>query len=161
MSRILNKAELTLILTFSVFALISAFFIEYVLGHEPCNLCLLQRLPYLGVILAFLLIFFIDKFERKFFFIATLFFLISLILSIYHVGIEQGIIQESFVCSLEQNINSLSKEDILKSLKNKPVSCKDVNFTIFGFSLASINIILSLTLSVITLNKYLNYEKNK
>ena len=159
MSRILNKAELTLILTFSVFALISAFFIEYVLGHEPCNLCLLQRLPYLGVILAFLLIFFIDKFERKFFFIATLFFLISLILSIYHVGIEQGIIQESFVCSLEQNINSLSKEDILKSLKNKPVSCKDVNFTIFGLSLATINTFASITFTAISFKVFFKYEK--
>ena len=159
MSRILNKAELTLILTFSVFALISAFFIEYVLGHEPCNLCLLQRLPYLGVILAFLFIFFIDKFERKFFFIATLFFLISLILSIYHVGIEQGIIQESFVCSLEQNINSLSKEDILKSLENKPVSCKDVNFTIFGLSLATINTFASITFTAISFKVFLKYEK--
>tara|TARA_B100001939_G_scaffold128940_1_gene111845 strand:+ start:2393 stop:2875 length:483 start_codon:yes stop_codon:yes gene_type:complete len=159
MSRILNKAELTLILTFSVFALISAFFIEYVLGHEPCNLCLLQRLPYLGVILAFLFIFFIDKFERKFFFIASLFFLISLILSIYHVGIEQGIIQESFVCSLEQNINSLSKEDILKSLKNKPVSCKDVNFTIFGLSLATINTFASITFTAISFKVFLKYEK--
>ena len=159
MSRILNKAELTLILTFSVFALISAFFIEYVLGHEPCNLCLLQRLPYLGVILAFLFIFFIDKFERKFFFIATLFFLISLILSIYHVGIEQGIIKESFVCSLEQNINSLSKEDILKSLKNKPVSCKDVNFTIFGLSLATINTFASIAFTAISFKVFLKYEK--
>lgn len=159
MSRILYKTELTLILIFSVFALISAFFIEYVLGHEPCNLCLLQRLPYLGVILAFLLIFFIDKFERKFFFIASLFFLISLILSIYHVGIEQGIIQESFVCSLEQNINSLSKEDILKSLKNKPVSCKDVNFTIFGLSLATINTFASITFTAISFKVFLKYEK--
>jgi len=159
MSRILNKAELTLILTFSVFALISAFFIEYVLGHEPCNLCLLQRLPYLGVILAFLFIFFIDKFERKFFFIASLFFLISLILSIYHVGIEQGIIQESFICSLEQNINSLSKEDILKSLKNKPVSCKDVNFTIFGLSLATINTFASIAFTAISFKVFLKYEK--
>lgn len=159
MSRILYKVELTLILTFSVFALISAFFIEYVLGHEPCNLCLLQRLPYLGVILTFFLIFLIDKFERKFFFIATLFFLISLILSIYHVGIEQGIIQESFVCSLEQNINSLSKEDILKSLKNKPVSCKDVNFTIFGLSLATINTFASITFTAISFKVFLKYEK--
>jgi len=159
MSRILNKAELTLILTFSVFALISAFFIEYVLGHEPCNLCLLQRLPYLGVILAFLFIFFIDKFERKFFLSATLFFLISLILSIYHVGIEQGIIEESLVCSLEQNINSLSKEDILKSLKNKPVSCKDVNFTIFGLSLATINTFASITFTAISFKVFLKYEK--
>ena len=159
MSRILYKTELTLILIFSVFALISAFFIEYVLGHEPCNLCLLQRLPYLGVILAFLLIFLIDKFERKFFLIATLFFLISFILSIYHVGIEQGIIQESFVCSLEQNINSLSKEDILKSLKNKPVSCKDVNFTIFGLSLATINTFASIAFTAISFKVFLKYEK--
>ena len=159
MSRILNKAELTLILTFSVFALISAFFIEYVLGHEPCNLCLLQRLPYLGVVLAFLLIFLIDKFERKFFFITTVFFLISLILSLYHVGIEQGIIEESFVCSLEQNINSLSKEDILKSLKNKPVSCKDVNFTIFGLSLATINTFASIAFTAISFKVFLKYEK--
>ena len=159
MSRIIYKTELTLILIFSVFALISAFFIEYVLGHEPCNLCLLQRLPYLGVILAFLFIFFIDKFERKFFFIASLLFLISLILSIYHVGIEQGIIQESFVCSLEQNINSLSKEDILKSLKNKPVSCKDVNFTIFGLSLATINTFASITFTAISFKVFLKYEK--
>ena len=159
MSRILNKAELTLILTFSVFALISAFFIEYVLGHEPCNLCLLQRLPYLGVILAFLLIFLIDKFERKFFFITTFFFLISLILSIYHVGIEQGIIEESFICSLEQNINSLSKENILKSLKNKPVSCKDVNFTIFGLSLATINTFASIAFTAISFKVFLKYEK--
>ena len=87
---------------------------------------------------------------REKFFIATLFFLISLILSIYHVGIEQGIIQESFVCSLEQNINSLSKEDILKSLENKPVSCKDVNFTIFGLSLATINTFASITFAAIS-----------
>ena len=159
MSRIIYKTELTLILIFSVSALVSAFFIEYVLGHEPCNLCLLQRLPYLGVIFAFLLIFLIDKFERKFFFIATLFFLISLILSIYHVGIEQGIIQESFVCSLEQNINSLSKEDVLKSLKNKPVSCKDVNFTIFGLSLATINTFASITFTAISFKVFLKYEK--
>ena len=159
MSRILYKTELTLILIFSVFALISAFFIEYVLGHEPCNLCLLQRLPYLGVILAFLLIFLIDKFERKFFLSATLFFLISLILSIYHVGIEQGIIEESLVCSLEQNINSLSKEDILKSLKNKPVSCKDVNFTIFGLSLATINTFASIAFTAISFKVFLKYEK--
>ena len=159
MSRILYKAELTLILIFSVSALVSAFFIEYVLGHEPCNLCLLQRLPYLGVILAFLLIFLIDKFERKFFFITTFLFLISLILSIYHVGIEQGIIEESFVCSLEQNINSLSKEDVLKSLKNKPVSCKDVNFTIFGLSLATINTFASITFAAISFKVFLKYEK--
>ena len=159
MSRILYKTELTLILIFSVFALISAFFIEYVLGHEPCNLCLLQRLPYLGVILAFLFIFFIDKFERKFFFIASLFFLISLILSIYHFCIEQVIIQESFVCSLEQNINSLSKEDVLKSLKNKPVSCKDVNFTIFGLSLATINTFASIAFTAISFKVFLKYEK--
>ena len=42
------KAEhyLKIILLFSFVALISAYFIEYVLGHQPCNLCLIERIPY-------------------------------------------------------------------------------------------------------------------
>ena len=48
------KAEfyLKIIFLFSFIALISAFFIEYILGHQPCNLCLIERIPYvLSIIL--------------------------------------------------------------------------------------------------------------
>ena len=50
--------------------------------------------------------------------------------------------------------------NLLKEIKQTPVSCKDVTFRIFGLSLATINTVISLALSVITIKLYLNYEKN-
>ena len=49
----------------------------------------------------------------------------------------------------------------VKEFKKTIVSCKDVEFTLFGLSLATINVIISLILSVITFKLFLNYEKNK
>ena len=35
----------------SLITLASAYFIEYVLGHQPCNLCLIERIPYVGALI--------------------------------------------------------------------------------------------------------------
>ena len=78
----------------------------------------------------------------------------SIIISIYHLGIEQGIIEESAVCSA-QNLNLLTKEEILNSLKEPSVSCKDVAFKIFGFSLTTYNIIMSLLSFILSTKIYL------
>ena len=83
------------------------------------------------------------------------------IISFYHFGIEQGFFKESFVCNLDHNITNLSKEDLIKELQEQPISCKDVSFRIFSLSLATINTIISLVLSVIMIKLFLNYEKNK
>ena len=61
------------------------------------------------------------------------------------------------VKNLEQ---SLSKQDIIEQLKKNTVSCKDVNFTLFGLSLASINTIVSFILFMIFVRLYKNYEIN-
>ena len=87
-------------------------------------------------------------------------FLFGTILSIYHLGIEQGFIQESLVCDLKSGSNLLSKEEILKQLQEKSVSCKDVTFKIFGLSLTSYNILISLLISIGVGKIYLNYDKN-
>ena len=43
---------LKIILFISLFSIISAYFIEYILGHQPCSLCLIERIPYgLSIIL--------------------------------------------------------------------------------------------------------------
>jgi len=65
------------------------------------------------------------------------------------------------VCNLDNNITSLSKEDLIKELQQQTVSCKDVSFRIFNLSLATINTIISLILSVIMIKIFLNYGKNK
>ena len=149
-----------LIFLISVIALISAFFIEYIIGHQPCNLCILERIPYLLAIIIIIVNYKFIQFEKVFILLLTIIFLIGAILSLYHLGIEQGFIQESLVCDLKNGSNLLSKEEILKQLQEKNISCKDVTFKIFGLSLTSYNILISLLISISAGKIYFNYDKN-
>ena len=149
-----------LIFLISIVALASAFFIEYKLGHQPCNLCILERIPYILAILLILLNYKFNHLEKYFLILLTIIFFIATILSLYHLGIEQGFIQESMVCDLKSGSNLLSKEDILKQLQEKNVSCKDVTFKIFGLSLTTYNILISLLITIYTAKIYLDYDKN-
>ena len=144
----------------SIIALVSAFFIEYVLGHQPCNLCVLERIPYLLAIIIVFLNYKFILFEKFFILLLTIIFLVSAALSLYHLGIEQGFIQESLVCDLKSGSNLLSKEEILKQLQEKSVSCKDVTFKMFGLSLTSYNILISTLITFSTAKIYFNYDKN-
>ena len=160
MGQIKNKNTLRLIMFFSFFAIGAAYFIEYVLGHEPCNLCFVERIPYLLSIPLIVLAIVLKKFEKIILVVLSLLFILGTVVSFYHFGIEQGFFTESLICSLETNETNLSRADLLKQLKQTTVSCKDVTFTVFGLSLATINTIISLILSVITIKLYLNYGKN-
>ena len=161
MSQIKNRITLNLILIFSVFALGAAYFIQHILGHKPCNLCLIERLPYIFAIIIISLGLILKKFEKAIIIFLILIFLAATIISFYHFGIEQGFFKESFVCNLGNNILNLSKKDLIKELQQQTVSCKDVSFRIFGLSLATINTIISLILSVIIIKLFLNYGKNE
>ena len=161
MAQIRNKIAFNLILLISFFSIFAAFFIQYVLGHQPCKLCLIERIPYIFSILIISVCLFFHQFEKITLMILSLTFFAATLLSFYHFGIEQGIIKESFVCDLDNSNNELSKEAILKQLKEMYVSCKDVTFKIFGLSLATLNIFISLMISFITAKLYMNYGKNK
>jgi disulfide bond formation protein DsbB len=151
---------LQLIFIVSLIAIISAYYIEYILGYQPCNLCLLERIPY-ALSLIVLLINYIFKQNDKYIVIFLIFtFAFSLIISIYHFSIEQGFIQESLICNLKEGVDILTKEDLLKELNKKTVSCKDVTFLIFGISLTTINMLLSLSLIVLLIKIFTSYEKN-
>ena len=155
------KAEhyLRLILVISLISIISAYFIEYVLGHQPCNLCLIERVPY---ILSIVLIIVNYKFKKNAKFIILLLiltFIFSFLISVYHFGIEQGFFEESTVCTLKDTSDMISKEELLKMLNESPISCKDVTFRIFGLSLTSVNIIISLIIIIILIKIYNTYEK--
>ncbi|MDB9742281.1 disulfide bond formation protein B [Candidatus Pelagibacter sp.] len=156
-----QKTTLHLILLFSIFALSAAYYIEYILGHQPCNLCLIERIPYVVSIVIILLFIFIQKFEGFFLIILSITFIIASIISFYHFGIEQGFIKESLVCDLDSNNTDLTKEALLNQLQEVTVSCKDATFKILGLSLATINIFTSLIIATITIKLFLTYEKNK
>ena len=150
-----------LIFLLCLISIISAYFIEYVLEHKPCNLCLIERIPYgLGLVIIFLNYTYIKK-ERFIIFLLILIFIFSLIVSFYHLGIEQGFFDESAICGLKNASNLISKEEILKELQTKTISCKDVTFKIFGLSLTAFNMISSLILVIFLTNFFKNYEKFK
>ena len=157
-----NKYILNIVLVFSILSLAIAYFIQYSLNHKPCNLCLIERIPYISAVILVSLIFIVNKFERVIAGIVMLFFIFGAIVSFYHVGIEQGFFSESLVCDLGSPAKNLSKEDLLKQLESKTaISCKDVTFRFFGLSLATINTVISILLSAIMLKVIKNYEKYK
>ena len=151
-----------LIVIFAVISLTitSALIIQYWLGHEPCKLCLYQRIPYFLAILLIIKIFFFKKYEKITLLILTLIFVSSSALAFYHFGIEQGFFSESLACTAPDLSKTSSKEQLLEQLKQNNISCKDVSFRILGLSLAAINTIFSLVLSVIFIKLFLNYGKN-
>jgi len=157
-----NKLILNSILALSIISLAIAYFIEYFLGHKPCNLCLIERIPYFAAVILISMVFIVNKFERVFAGSVMLFFIFGAIVSFYHVGIEQGFFSEALVCDLGNANNSLAKEDLLKQLENNTiVSCKDITFEFLGLSLATINTVLSILLSGIMLKVVKNYGQNK
>ena len=160
MSKQSNNVFLIFILAIILLTIISALIIQYWLGHEPCKLCLYQRIPYFLAILLIIKIFFFKKYEKITLLILTLIFVSSTALAFYHFGIEQGFFSESLACTAPDLSKTLSKEQLLEQLKQNNISCKDVSFRILGLSLAAINTIFSLVLSVIFIKLFLNYGKN-
>ena len=152
-----NNIILIIIFFIILLSIISALIIEHTLGHKPCSLCLYERVPYVLSALLIIKIFFYKKYEKITLLILFLVFISSALLAFYHFGIEQGFFSESFVCNVENQSQNLSKEQLLKELNQNVVSCKEVVFRILGLSLAAINTILSIVLSIIFLKLFLNY----
>tara|TARA_Y200000002_G_scaffold291546_1_gene245691 strand:- start:740 stop:1228 length:489 start_codon:yes stop_codon:yes gene_type:complete len=152
---------LKLILVISLISIGSAYFIEYALGHQPCNLCLIERIPYILSIVLIIINYKFQKSEKFIILLLILIFIFSLLISVYHFGIEQGFFEESTVCALKDTADIISKEELLKMLSKNTISCKDVTFRIFGLSLTSVNIIISLIIIIILIKIYITYEKIK
>ena len=155
-----NNIFLFVILAIISLTTISTLIIQHWLGHEPCKLCLYERIPYFLSILLIIKIIFIEKYKKITLLILFLVFMCSTVLAFYHFGIEQGFFSESLACTSGDLSKTLSKEELLQQLKLNSISCKDVSFRILGLSLAAINTIFSLILSVIFMQMFINYGKN-
>ena len=150
-----------LIFLVSLVSIGSAYFIEHILGHQPCNLCLIERIPYGLSIILIIFNYFFEKNEKFIILLLIIIFAFSLIISIYHFGIEQGFFEESAACGIKNSVEIISKDELLKQLLEKNISCKDVTFRIFGLSLTSINILISFLLTILLTKIFISYEKNK
>tara|TARA_B110000003_G_C16595208_1_gene513380 strand:- start:749 stop:1234 length:486 start_codon:yes stop_codon:yes gene_type:complete len=160
----MTKQKINLYLKVIFFIILSTLFfayvIEYGLGHKPCNLCLYQRIPYIISIFLIIEIIVIKKYIKITLALLSFTFFLSACLAFYHFGIEQGFFNETFVCESKNLSRTMSSEQLLQELKKNTISCKNVSFQILGLSLATINSIFSIILSVIFIRLLLNYEKN-
>ena len=156
-----NEFYLKIILIISFTALIFAYFVEHILGHQPCNLCIIERIPYWISIILIAIIFIIKKNQKFLTLLLILTFTFSFTISIYHYGIEQGFFEESTVCNARNLTENITKEDLLEELSKKTISCKDVTFRILGLSLTSINVVISLLFIITFIKIFIKYEKNK
>ena len=152
---------LKIIFLISLISIISAYFIEYVLGYQPCNLCLIERIPYGLSLILIILNYFFNQNKQFIILLLILVFAFSLLVSFYHFGIEQGFFEESTVCGIKDANNVISKEELLKQLQLKTISCKDVTFRIFGLSLTTFNIVISLVIFILSIKIFKNYEEIK
>ena len=152
MFRFLNNNLIAVFFSISTVILLSAYFIEYVLGYEACNLCLISRIPYFLVIAFSLLFFFFEKLKKIILILIFISFTFGVLIAFYHVGIEQGFFNESLVCQIKALTSNTSPSELLEQLENnKSKSCKNISFRIYGLSLATINLFISLFLSIIVI----------
>ena len=154
MTNLKKESYLQILFILSFVLLTSALIIEYGLGYKPCNLCIIERIPYIFAIIILVLNYNFKKNQVFFSVLLILIFSFSILISIYHLSIEQGLVEESAVCAAK-NLNLTTKEEILKSLVEPRVSCKDVAFKIFGFSLTTYNIIISILMFLLSTKIYL------
>tara|TARA_B100001029_G_scaffold139397_1_gene118686 strand:- start:586 stop:1062 length:477 start_codon:yes stop_codon:yes gene_type:complete len=146
-----------LIFFYSLLAIFFALYIEYFLGYKPCKLCLYQRIPY--IIAIFISFIGYNYFKNdKILILIIIIFLISILVSGYHYGIENNVFKEFIGCTTN-SLEIVDKTELLNSLNDNVVSCKDANFKLFGISLAGINLLFSLLIVIYTL-RTLFYGKN-
>ena len=148
-----------LIFLISSIAIISAYYFQYILKYQPCNLCLIERIPYALSLIVLLINLKFKNIEKYTILVLIFIFIFSAIVSIYHFGIEQNYFDESSICNLKDSAKILSKADLLIELQKITVSCKDVTFRVFGLSLTTINMIVSLLLLILLIKFFIFYEK--
>ena len=154
MAKLKKQNYLQILFVLSILILSFAFIIEHIFDYQPCNLCVIERIPYLIAIIVLILNYNFKKNEVFFSVLLMIVFAFSILISIYHFGIEQGLIEESAVCG-NKDLNLINKEDILNSLQILTVNCKDVAFKIFDLSLTTYNIIISIFMFLLSAKIYL------
>ena len=154
MAKFKKETYLKIIFLVSFITLVTAYAIQYILGYQPCNLCVIERVPYMLAIIILVFNYSFQKNEIFYSILLLLIFKFSFLISFYHFGIEQGFVNESNVCGIN-NVGLTTKEDLLKSLQEINISCKDVAFKVFGLSLTTYNMLISILMFLFSYKIYL------
>jgi len=130
-------------------ALATAYFVEYVIGVEPCILCLYQRIPYAaaGVFALFAIVGKPGGFTQQAALLGCMVaFLAGTSIAFYHFGVEEQWWEAS--CAGAQSLD-MSFEDLKASILSEPLKpCDSKDWVMLGISITVYNTIASLLLAL-------------
>ena len=151
-----NKQYITMASFSSVAVILGAYAFEYFGGFIPCKLCYWQRYPHFLIILIFPLFYFFQM--RSLIFVGMLSMLVSTILALYHVGVEQKYWPGPNSCS-NSSIEGLTTDQLLEQIMSAPlVRCDEIAWELIGISMAGWNAFISFCLFLTWLYCY---QKNQ
>jgi disulfide bond formation protein DsbB len=150
----LNRFSLMFVAA-AAFLLLVAYISQYGFGLEPCHLCLLQRYPYMAVVVAGLVVILISRFSfsaaRRIFWLIPLLLLLESGIAIYHTGVERGVFQGPVSCVGTTSAAS-SIDDLRAQILQAPVvACNRPAFVFLGLSMAAWNGIAAVFLTMLSL----------
>ncbi|NKB44923.1 MAG: disulfide bond formation protein B [Alphaproteobacteria bacterium] len=133
-------------------ALATAWIAQYGFGLFPCELCLYQRLPYIGILALSVLATtsMVDASARQLAtYIAGALFVTTAGVAFFHVGVEQE--WWSSTCAPTGN-QAFSFDDVLAAIQEPgQPACNDIPFTFLGLSIAGYNVIAGVVLSALSI----------
>ena len=136
---------ISIIFFFSVFSLLFVFILQYEYGILPCKLCIWQRLPHFLNILIVLKILSSVSIPSYLLLLGLLNMIVAFLLSGYHYGLEQNLLNNVFSCGGKLDIKDLSTEELLKNLNKTPITnCELEAWNFLNLSLSGWNMILTL-----------------
>lgn len=147
----------SLLILGGVVPLAGVMLLQYVLHYFPCHFCLLQRYPYVPVILAGAASLAVKRGGRRWQ-ICVAVGLLGLLttggLGIVHTGIEQGWIHYSGGC-VAQPVEGDSLEALRAAITRAPlVACNEVTAKFLGLSLATWNAIWAFAVAFLIVLQY-------
>ena len=154
-----------LLFIISLISISSALIAEYFFNLQPCELCLKQRHPYYLILVSLVFIFIIKNLNKfVFYLLIQLAAVYGLFYSIWHVGVENKILNGPAGCSTMLTKSENATDLKAQILSKQVISCDEVIWSFFGISAASINTLVLLVifiLNAIYLFRYYGIKKEK
>jgi len=140
----------------------AAYFFQYTLDHQPCELCLLQRYPYMIIFVVAAIAYFtrhrddvgLKRSAQGFLIIIIMLLALEVYLAGHHIGVEQGLWTAFTSCAAPVFDPNLSDEELLRSLMENPVIACDQRRTILGISYAEYNVVIATILTAFGIYTY-------
>jgi disulfide bond formation protein DsbB len=123
---------------------------QYGFGVMPCELCLWQRAPFVAVAALSFVALLVPKYARALLGVCALALLANAGLASFHSGVERHWWEFHSACTGSALDRVKSVEDLRQELLGTPVvRCDEISWSIFGLTMANINVVYSAVLAMV------------